>query len=223
MLGAVWRESVVSEHLTALLEYWNAPVVPTVPCICQGGSIAQARNRVATNCLNSDCTDLVFLDSDLIPRREHFQRILQHDYDVVSGCYLKRKDGPPEWAVNVLEEGEIESGAIVRCKWLPAGFLRIKRRVLERMAEIYPEQRYSTGEDGSESVWNFFRVGLVEEEGRRIYHEEDVGFSHWARQAGFELMLDTGILLRHVGKVVFPLAHQWEMMKAAGAESALPL
>jgi hypothetical protein len=93
-------------------------------------------------------------------------------------------------------------------KYAGTGFLCIAREVLERIIKEMPELRYDPDEGDGEpgSLWDFFRVGVWEcpETGYRRYLSEDWWFCQIARDLGYDVMMDTQIVCKHVGQFVYP-------------------
>jgi hypothetical protein len=98
--------------------------------------VDDSRNRLVRDFLNSDCTDLVFLDTDLNWYARNFVELLGYDRDVVAGVYPK-KHGDDTYPVMLLP-GEIwaDRDGLIEVAGVPTGFLRIRRNVLERMAAV---------------------------------------------------------------------------------------
>lgn len=96
--------------------------------------VDDSRNRLVRDFLNSDCTDLVFLDADVGWQAGDFVKLLAHDRDVVAGIYPK-KHGDDTFPVKTLP-GPIWSDAdgLIEVEGVPTGFLRIRRHVLETLA-----------------------------------------------------------------------------------------
>ena len=54
--------------------------------------VSRARNLIAKDFLESDCTDLIFIDSDVEWNPEWVFKLLSYDHDVVGGIYPKKSD-----------------------------------------------------------------------------------------------------------------------------------
>ena len=76
---------------------------------CVGDSlVARARNRLCAAFLASDCTHLLFLDTDLIFSAEHVNRLVEHARNglgIVCGLYPK-KQRELGWVCNLLDTAE---------------------------------------------------------------------------------------------------------------------
>lgn len=104
-------------------------------CILAGDChVDDARNFLVRNFLESDCTDLVFLDADVAWPEKHLVELCQYDRDVVAGLY-PLKSRQERFPVRLLP-GDIQAEAdgCLEVESVPTGFLRIRRTVLERLA-----------------------------------------------------------------------------------------
>lgn len=170
--------------------------------------IQRARNGlVAKFMANPDATHLVFVDADIEWQAKDLVRLLAHDVDMVCGLYPKKME-PIEYAVHVipnpmgLTTQNPRTGAIL-IRNAATGFLCIKRRVFELMAEAYPQLHYRMAEvaDPEEARWtyNFFDVFIDE----GILLSEDYGFCKRWRDIGGQVWMDPRIKLNHVGSKVY--------------------
>jgi len=180
--------------------------------ICGDPYIAKARNRLATDFLHRypNATDFFLVDDDIGWPPEAALRIVQRPEDVVCGVYPRktdRQDFPCELVFN--EDGTpvtTEDGVLIKANLIPTGFMRIKRHVIERVAEdsgIYPDP---DTELGSIDCYDIFRTGFVpfEAGGRKgRWWGEDYFFSIHVRHLGMELWVDPDIEFTHAGRKVW--------------------
>lgn len=168
---------------------------PTSYTLLQGNChVDDARNTVVADFLKSDCSELVFLDADVSWQPEHLVRLCSHDLDLVGGVYPYRRDGADHMPVR-MKAGHIipdESG-LIEVEGLPTGFLRIRRVVLETLAE--KAQWFRRGD---------LYIPLIFE---RTLHNGgrmggDIGFCFKWAEAGGKLYADTTLTLGHCGKHV---------------------
>ena len=182
------------------------------PALVGESLVCRARNRLACDFLASDATHLLFIDSDLIFSPEHVDRIAGHaarGVPIVAGLYPK-KQRALGWVCNVLEPcPEPDEHDLQPVKYAGTGFLCIARAVFEAMMAAYPEARYDPddGDAWDRDLWEFFPVGIREcpETGRRRLLSEDWWFCQRARDLGYEVMMDTRIVLKHVGQFIYPI------------------
>lgn len=163
--------------------------------------VDDARNACVAHFLASDCTHLVFIDADVGFAPDGLSRLIEHDesVDLVAGIYPKKEQPrayPWRFEGEVLhadEDGLIREGVL----GVPTGFLRISRRVLERMAELRVDRMFNGGV-GPLCPIIFERTYV---KGNRI--SGDIAFCEWARELGFTIAADPFIQLSHEGAVRF--------------------
>ena len=177
---------------------------------CVGDSlVARARNRLCAQFLASDCTHMLQLDTDLIFSPEHIARLISHaqrGHDILAGLYPK-KQKELGWVCNVLDHPEPErEDGLQRVKYAGTGCLLVSRAVLLTMKEAHPEIEYDPDEgDESGIKWDFFATGVRAFDGRRRYLSEDWMFCQRALDLGFDIWMDTSVILKHVGEMIYPL------------------
>lgn len=179
---------------------------------CVGDSlVARARNRLCADFLASDCTHMLFLDTDLIFSVEQIARLVSHAeqyplLSVICGLYPK-KQMELGWVCNLLETPEsVTRDGLQRVKYAGTGCMMISRGVLETMRSALPEIEYDPDDGDSPGVkWDFFATGVRNFEGRRRYLSEDWMFCQRVLDLGANIWMDTQIILKHVGEAVYPL------------------
>lgn len=113
--------------------------LPTAYYLLSGNChVDDARNSIVQEFLLSDCTELVFLDADVIWEPSELIKLCGYDADIVGGVYPFRRDDEPSKANMpvVMYPGQVEpdSMGLIEVAGLPTGFMRIKRHVLETLA-----------------------------------------------------------------------------------------
>lgn len=181
--------------------------------------VQRARNGIVARFLDSGCDRLIFVDADIGFTGRDVLRLLAHDRDVIGGLYRKKSLASVDFAVNWLPSADgtawrDEQTGALECARIATGFLHIKRRVFERMAEADPALRYRQaaheGEPGGwrDHLFTFFDCWVDRETG--AYLSEDYAFCDRWRRLGGRVWCDPGIILRHHGNVALtadPLEH----------------
>lgn len=173
--------------------------------------IPRARNSLTRLFLESDCSHILFIDSDLIFSNDHIKRILSHDEDIVGGMYPKKKEGQVEWVCNALEpQPDMDERRLTQLKYIGTGFICIARRVFEKMIEVYGEAIvYNLDEHQEIKEYDFWSCGVYKfKDGTRRYLSEDWYFCQRALDLGFKVYGDNAIALRHSGSAIYPLKYQ---------------
>jgi hypothetical protein len=147
--------------------------------------ITRARNYLADEFLRSDCTHLLFIDSDIHYNPQDVIALLALDKDVIGGPYPKKSINwnnvalaarkHPELAPNELETlvGDYVFNVVkgtqqftvtepLEVLEIGTGFMLIKRHVFEQMEKAYPQLRYRPDHvgqanfDGSRYIHAYF-------------------------------------------------------------------
>lgn len=97
--------------------------------------VDDARNAVVRDFLDSDCTELVFLDADVSWEPEVLIALCRINRDLVGGVYPYRRESEEEtMPVRHLPQIAVDEDGLIEVEGLPTGFMRIKRHVIETMA-----------------------------------------------------------------------------------------
>ena len=156
--------------------------------------VDDARNVIVRDFLESDCTDLVFLDADVTFDPEGLVQLCRRNADIVGGVYPYRREGAETLPVRLLKDARPVDG-LREVEGLPTGFMKIARRVLERMTEGRP-WFYARTEP---TVLMFDRPTPGDDHMR---WGGDIDFCNRARAAGFRIFADEEIRLGHVAKTI---------------------
>lgn len=171
--------------------------------------ITMARNMLVDQFLDSECTDLLFIDSDVIAQPEDILRLMAQsgDKDITAGSYPRRaRDKKFFMDLYFDENNELEfDGALMRIQRVGTGFMLIRRNVIEHIAK--KSEKY-LGQDGVGQVANVFEFTMVD--GKFV--GEDYSFCDKARAEGYKVWLDVEISLPHVGQEEFTNDFKNEVM-----------
>jgi hypothetical protein len=129
-----------------------------------------------------------------------------------------------ESVTKLLPGEKIDANGLLKVRWLNGAFVFVESDALLRMMDYYPDlwyQRFPDLEgdrcDVTES-YNFwtFRVHTLET-GETILLSEDYSFSQYAREAGFDIWLDTTLKIGHWKgeKVYYPDSVNIEQFNSA--------
>ena len=97
--------------------------------------ISMARNSLARAFMESDCTDMIFIDDDIGFPPLAFRDLISSGEDIVAGVYPKKETDENYAAlfkVNQKSELNVENG-LIEADGLPTGFMKIKRSVFEKL------------------------------------------------------------------------------------------
>jgi hypothetical protein len=165
--------------------------------------ITRARNSLVNQFLESDCTELLFIDADIHFKRDDVIRImaLGGDKDVLAGAYPRRaKDQMFFTDIYYNDHGGIDltEEGLLQVERIGTGFMFIRRHVFEVLRDKHPEWKYWVDVEKTHH-YSFFDF-LVTPEG---YMGEDYLFCDRVRAEGFKVYLDSEINLGHYGTTEF--------------------
>jgi hypothetical protein len=164
--------------------------------------ITRARNILVKQFMESDCTDLLFIDADIHFKAGDVLRILamSDDKDVVAGAY-PRRGGSTAFFTDIdygpNDEVYMDDG-LLRVKRIGTGFMLIRRHVLETLHNKHPEWAYFVD---SENCYHYSIFDFKST--KHGYVGEDYLFCDRVREAGFKVHLDPEINLGHYGSTEY--------------------
>jgi len=164
--------------------------------------VSAARNTLVNQFLESDATELLFIDADVNFTAADVLRImaLGSDKDVVCGAYPRRAGSSVYFAdVWYDDENNMElTDGLLRVKRSGTGFMFIRRHVIETLVAANPEWKYHVEKEGKDysAVFDF----KVTPGG---YIGEDYVFCDRATDAGFKIYIDPDINLGHYGQTEY--------------------
>lgn len=185
----------------ALPRLMNAGIAVDHYILANGCHIDDLRNNCVHAFLKSDADYLVFIDADVGFPPEALYRLAMHEGDIVAGVYPRKemqRSYPFRFEGDVLkaeDDGLIREGILS----VPAGFLRLSRKLLEHMAEHFIERGFKSPEVGGEFVPCLFERRTIH--GER--HSGDVAFCVAARELGYPIYVDPMLPFSHAGEFRF--------------------
>ena len=171
--------------------------------------ITRGRNILTAMFLESDCSHLMFIDADIEFQADDLLRMMAYDKPIMAAAYPK-KALPIQYAINFKfinqekKQIRIENGA-VEVLDASTGFFLVKREVVEKMMQAYPELHYRNDSNIDEKFnkycYSFFDTIHDPEDNR--YLSEDYTFCRRWQKLGGEIWLDPNTKLNHVGTYSF--------------------
>lgn len=185
--------------------------------------IDKARNICVELFLSTNCSDIIFVDADEGYDQDAMAKVLKYDKDIVAGA-VPVKDNTVSYCINpVFNNGNCicASTGLVRIDRAGTGFMRIQRRVFDKLIDHYGMTRNSDGlyeffKTGGMSTINDFAKLLLNDkcstpltekievakkkmESTDRWYGEDVYFCKRWIDAGGEMFVDPTITFSHVG------------------------
>lgn len=196
--------------------------------------ISRARcHMVAYMMANPNATHLMFIDADINFDALDILHMLQHDKDIIVGAYPKKDIGwkhvkktitnDPEVDTDMLashganyalnfkfidddtDKGVQFTNGLVELKDAATGFMLIKRSVIEKMIESYPELYFNNDLhlDPEFEKWTYLFFDTMHEPETKRFLSEDYAFCRRWQALGGEVWLDPLVNLDHVGHYIF--------------------
>jgi hypothetical protein len=187
-----YDEWVSYEYAASLLEtgfYLGSNGIGLQHCILPGNPfLDMARNKLVEQFLESDATDLLFIDADVGWDAKAVIRVLSHPQEVVGGLVPKRDPNSDATfhmgaMTGVMGEG-CEGNFLFQSLEIPTAFLRIKRSAFERL------QKHGVGTP----ILPYFKIGHKPGD-----FGEDIYFCRRWIETGQYLWIDSDIKFSHRG------------------------
>jgi hypothetical protein len=199
--------------VASLVRYAQAAPAGTVIAFdTSGGNVGMARNNLTAQFLLTDCTHLLFIDSDIIFEPDQVARLTSHDVPIIGGLYPLKTEGELQLCGNGFTDREtpiLENG-LQQIRYIGTGFMLVAREViLTVIGADRAEIEYQKDEAPHRTQWDLWRMGVrATADPRRRFLTEDWFFCQRAGELGFTVWADTQVCLRHIGTAIWPLPHQ---------------
>ena len=163
-----------------------------------GSLLVAERNRILMMFMESDATHLLCIDSDLGWPADCLLPMLLADKEFIGGVYPARGEKSFTFrpAVNP-DDSIITEGSLLKMEYIPAGFMLIKRSVIEKLRAKFPELYYEPKHETMKHAkgWLFFNTEIWDGE----FWGEDYVFCRKCREAGVDLWVNPLIQFDHAG------------------------
>lgn len=159
--------------------------------------IAHARNVCLGKFLESECTEILFLDSDVSCGPGVFTRMMTHRVDMVAGVYRVKLD-EERYPVMPLPEAELREDArtgLMEVACVPFGFVRMTRELVEAYVAKDPDAYFETHLAPGLKVPFLFNTEVID----HIFWGEDFYFCRRLREHGWRIFVDHELVLHHSG------------------------
>lgn len=164
--------------------------------------IADCRGLIVAKFLESEATDLVFIDSDVCWEAGGLLKLVDAPVDFVAGIYPQRRD-PIAYCVRYLDKPELQATEehpdLLEVDGVPAGFMRLSRAMLQKMVAQYSDTEFHCDVAPNGRAWALFdpyRIG-------RLKFGEDYSFCRRWRDIGGKVYVAPEIKMGHVGYKTF--------------------
>jgi len=187
--------------------------------------IPRARQNIVAQFMETaEATHLLFIDADIGFEPEQVFRLLSFNSDMSAAIYpTKRIDWDKVRAAAQSGKANLDKAALsyvmefvplkeaalkngfAKVRFAGTGFLMIKRDVIVRMVERYPELKYSRenrAEDSlKDSPWRYALFNCIIDTTTGVYLSEDFSFCRRWTDMGGEIWADLQSRLTHTGPI----------------------
>ena len=187
--------------------------------------ITRARNKSLNKFMNTDCSHLLFIDSDIEFQPEAVMDLLLFDKDVSCCVYPKKgfnwnkfmysiqneqnsKEHPSsrglDYAYNIMYNDKnelIKNGDFVRVNQSSTGFMMIKREIVEKLNKKHTELEIISDElsNNDTKLYGLFCCMIKDKQ----YLSEDYSFCQRVNDIGGQVWINIKHNLNHIGKYSF--------------------
>ena len=178
----------------------------------------RARNAMADFFMRSDCTEMVFIDSDQGWSLEAFVRLINADVELVGAAYPV-KNNWEHYGVTIHTKGPNnvpdldEKTGLIRGEKVPTGFMKIKRSVFEKLQKAQPENWY--WESGKKMHDHFGHLTLG-----HVKYGEDISFVKRCAAIGITAWVEPRCDISHIGTHTWYGNYHKYLLKQKGGSNA---
>lgn len=146
--------------------------------------------------LESDCEEMIVIDTDLVFKPQDLAHLREHDEPLVFGLYSKRtvKFDPPVVPIVGQENPALQPGILWEVQKTARGFMRVHRSVFETMRP-HVKLMENTEFGSMHCYWPTSYDGT----------SEDFAFCAKWRELGGRVLIDKRVFVGHVGQAKFPI------------------
>lgn len=168
--------------------------------IHSSGSILSAeRNSLNEFFLQSDCTHMLCIDSDISWNPHDVLKMILYDEEFIAGAYPARSEDHFHFEPCIKDDGTIiQKGQLLKMNLMPAGFMLLKRSAIQKMIAFHPELSYrpKNGRRDNFQGTALYNTELIDGE----FWGEDYVFCKRANNAGIDIWCDPTFEFNHAGR-----------------------
>ncbi len=168
--------------------------------VTSGSLLCAERNRLIRSFLDSDCTHMLCIDSDLGWPAQAVLALLSKKTPFIAGVYPSRMEKSFLFRPSHQENGSLvvdpEKG-LIKMEYIPAGFMLLERKMLQKMIDDHPETKFTPKDPKAPYGHALFNTEIREGE----FWGEDYVFCRLARESGFDIWVDPLIQFDHSGNI----------------------
>jgi hypothetical protein len=234
--GGLVYASYTTSLLETIMKCGAAEVEVKLALMGNESLITRARNQLVAQFLQSECTHMLFIDADITWQSADVLKLLEWDRDIIGGIYpmkdyfFDRSEEAMEASFNSVgifnpdvfkskllsypinykrdtTQLHVNKG-LCKLKYIPTGFMMIKRDVFTKLIKKYPEAKLTQDANRDATLdpflYNFFDCAVDPD--TKCYLSEDFAFCKRYRDLdpdNNEVYADVSIRLNHTGTHTF--------------------
>ncbi|AIX16793.1 hypothetical protein Syn7803US13_266 [Synechococcus phage ACG-2014f] len=204
ILTPAYMGQVTTQYMHSLIEFipyaMSNGINVTFETMPNCSLISLGRNVMQSRALRDPTwTHLMWIDSDIRFPKEAIISMLFDDKPIMGGFYPK-KSLPIDMASSPMPGGE-ETEQLFETDYVATGFMLIKREVIEKMQDSYPERKFFY--QGSDEYYDLYAPYIDEDSPNRLFLTEDYAFCRLARKIGYKSYMSKRFTLGHIGVYEF--------------------
>jgi len=196
-VSAHYTASLVRTMTTLQQRGWRSPHIDFE---IGNSLIADARNKLVAHFLASDCSDLVFIDSDLSWSADDLLRLVSFDAPLVAGVYQRKSRTKIDFAVKFGPAIGMDAQGLVAVERAGTGFMRLRRDCVDKMVAAHPALRLANPQDPADrNFFALFDTSIVDGQ----FVGEDFTFCDRWRALGGQVLVDPAMNFGHHGAATY--------------------
>lgn len=156
--------------------------------------IVHARNAIVGKFLETDCTDLFFVDDDVAVGPGVFTRLMMNPNDFVGAVYRMKKDEETYAVLHMQSDPMPDENGMLEVGGIPFGMVRLRRSVLEKMVDAVKDDWFWAASVPNLKCWMLFNTSVE----NHIFYGEDILFCRKWRDLGGSIWVDADIPIQHI-------------------------
>jgi hypothetical protein len=162
-----------------------------------GSLLVLERNFLIQKFLETDATHIMCIDADIQWNPQTVINFVNADLPIIAALYPEKQSGNFMHRRYLDENGNMlkTPSGLLKMAGIPAGFMLIKREVLEKIRQDLPQYEYTGWIDEKTSFKSYawFNTEIVD----GLFWGEDYVFSQRCIDAGFGIWIDPTVALVH--------------------------
>ena len=206
--GGMLYESTMTSLIKFILLAGKVGLNWSLDTMTNESLVTRARNNLMAKMrANTAATHYMFIDSDIRFDAESILQMMAANKEIIAGLYPK-KCLPEQLNLNLKRETKLQ-GPLFTADTVATGFLMFKREVYEKLIEAHPDTKYvddvglGGGQIPNPYEPNMYAIFDCKIDAQGHYLSEDWLFCRRASAIGYDIWVDSRVVLNHTGTYEF--------------------